>query len=176
MVVLTAIVINLRMMMYSASIAPYFRRLAAPTKWIAAYLLTDQAYAVSIAEFRQTTPGERSRKWFYFGAAVTLWVPWQIVTVVGALVGASVPEGLSLEFAIPLTFMALLVPTLDGRSTEIAALVGGGVAVVAAVFPFNLGLITAALLGVASGVGHEVLVGEFPTTDASAHGDGGDSA
>jgi 4-azaleucine resistance transporter AzlC len=162
-VVLTAIVINLRFVMYSASIAPYFRRFDTVSKWLGAYVLTDQAYAVSLAEYREKPPEERSRKWFYFGAAVTLWVVWIIGTATGALVGATVPEGLSLEFAVPLTFMALLFHAIDDRPTVVAAVVGAGVAIVAAVLPFNLGLVTAGLVGIVAGVLVEMRAGAFPT-------------
>lgn len=172
-VVLTAIVINLRFVMYSASIAPYFRRFDAASKWLGAYVLTDQAYAVSLAEYHETSPEDRSRKWFYFGAAVTLWVVWLIGTATGALVGATVPEGLSLEFAVPLTFMALLFHAIDDRPTVVAAVVGAGVAVVAAVLPFNLGLVTAGLVGIVAGVLVEVRAGEFPTV---AETDGGEES
>lgn len=174
-VVLTVVVINLRFVMYSASIAPYFRQLAAPWKWLSAYVLTDQAYAVSLTEFRATAPDERSRKWFYLGAASMLWIVWQISTFAGAAVGASMPAGLSLEFAVPLTFMALLVPALDDRATVVAALVAGTVGVVGAVLPFNLGLITAALVGIAAGVTLEVRAGRFPKT-AGEETDGGETA
>lgn len=149
-VVVTVLVVNLRMMMYSASIAPYFRHLSRRWKWPLAYLLTDQAYALSLREFTENEATER--RWYYLGVAVTLWAFWQVATVVGIVVGAQVPESWGLEFAVPLTFMALLVPVLKDRATEAAALVGGVVAVAAAGLPFNLGLITAALLGVLGGL------------------------
>lgn len=170
-IVLTAVVINLRFVMYSASIAPHFRRFDPVSKWLGAYILTDQAYALSLTEYRETNPSERSRKWFYFGAAATLWVVWQLGTIIGAVLGATVPSSLSLEFAVPLTFMALLFHSLDDRPTEIAAVVGGGVAVVAAVLPFNLGLVIAGLVGIGVGVLVELRAGAFPTVEG-LDGDG----
>ena len=180
-IVLTAIIINLRFMMYSASISPYFREFNRPVKWFGAYVLTDQAYAVSVTEFRETHSDERSRKWFYFGAAVTFWVTWQISALIGTVLGSSVPEGLSLEFAVPLTFMALLFPSLDDHPTEIAALVAGGVGILVASLPFNLGLMVAALAGIAVGVAVEVRQGRFPSLENAPDDevravDGGDGA
>ncbi|PSP82402.1 branched-chain amino acid ABC transporter permease [Halobacteriales archaeon QS_1_68_17] len=163
-VVLTAVVVNLRLTMYSASIAPYFRGFRAPAKWISAYVLTDQAYALSLTEFRETAPDERSRLWFYLGAATPLWLVWQVATAVGAVLGASVPEGLSLGFAVPLTFLALLFPAIEDRPTAGAALVAGVVAVAGAPLPFNLGLVAAAIAGVAAGTLLEMRAGTFPTT------------
>lgn len=165
MVVLTAVVINLRFTMYSASIAPYFRGVSQVTRWVGAYVLTDQAYALSVAEFREKGPEERGRMGFYFGAAVGLWVIWQIGTVVGALLGTRVPAGLSLEFAVPLTFLALVFPAIEGKPTAVAAVVAGVVAVLAAPIPFNLGLLVAAMVGIGVGVLLERREGSFPTTE-----------
>ncbi len=171
-VVVTALVVNLRMVMYSASLAPYLRRLSAPARWVSAYVLTDQAYAVSLAEFRETAPAERSRLWYYLGGAVSLWVTWQAATVFGAVAGAAVPDGLSLEFAVPLTFLALVFPAISDRHTAAVAGVSGAVGVGTAVLPFDLGLVTAAVVGVALGVALDHRAGRFPVTDGG-HGDAG---
>jgi len=169
-VVLTAVVINLRFTMYSASIAPYFRGVSTLRRWLGAYILTDQAYALSVAEFREKGPEKRGRMAFYFGAAVGLWTVWQIGTVVGALLGATVPSGLSLEFAVPLTFLALVFPAVEGRPTAAAAVVAAAIAVVATPLPFNLGLLTAAFVGIAVGVLLERREGTFPTVEGDLGG------
>ncbi|MFO7966822.1 MAG: AzlC family ABC transporter permease [Archaeoglobaceae archaeon] len=147
-VVLTALIVNLRFTMYSASLAPYLRDLSTFWKGISAYILSDQAYAVSITEFRRR---KRDKTWYYLGAAFILWFTWQTGTILGVMVGSNLPQGLSLEFAVPLTFMALLVPNLEGRASKLTALVAGIVAIAAAELPYNLGLITAALIAMASG-------------------------
>ena len=170
-VVLTAVVINLRFTMYSASIAPYFRGIPGLRRWVGAYILTDQAYALSVADFRGSDRGRNGRIAFYFGAAAGLWLVWQAGTIIGVLLGATVPAGLSLEFAVPLTFMALLFPAIEGRPTATAAAVAAAVAVLAAPLPFNLGLLTAAFAGIGVGVLVEHRAGEFPTVDG-ALGDG----
>ena len=175
-VVLTALVINLRFVMYSASLAPYLRRLGAPARWLSAYVLTDQAYAVSLAEFRSRGPDERSRLWYYLGSALSLWVTWQAATAVGAVAGAAVPPDLSLEFAVPLTFLALLVPAIEDRNTGAVAAVSGAVGVAAATLPFDLGLVTAAVVGVALGVVLDHRDGTFPVTEGIGHADDGDGA
>jgi 4-azaleucine resistance transporter AzlC len=149
-VVLTAVVINLRMLMYSASIAPYFRSFPARLKAGLAYLLTDQAYALSVARYRGE--GSADRAAYYLGAGVTLWVVWQVTTVAGVLVQAGVPPSLGLDFAVPLVFLALLVPAMEDRPTTVAGLVGGGLAVVAAGLPLNLGLLVGATVGIAAGI------------------------
>jgi 4-azaleucine resistance transporter AzlC len=149
-VVLTAVVINLRMLMYSASIAPYFRTFAARVKAGLAYLLTDQAYALSIASYRAEASVDRVA--YYLGVAVTLWVVWQLTTAAGVLLGTGVPDAWGLEFAVPLVFLALLVPAMEDGPTTVAGLVGGTVAVVGAGLPLNLGLLVGASVGIVAGL------------------------
>ncbi len=153
-VVVTAVVINLRMVMYSASIAPYFREFAPRWKAPLAYVLTDQAYALSIARFRRGDPDRRA---YYLGVAVTLWVVWQLATVAGVVVGTGVPAAWGLEFAVPLVFLALLVPAMEDRTTSLAAVVGGTVALAAGGLALNLGLLVGATAGVVAGFGAERL-------------------
>jgi 4-azaleucine resistance transporter AzlC len=174
-IVLTAVVVNLRYIMYSASLAPHFRGFSMPTKWLSAYVLTEQAYAVSITEFQATAPSDRSRKWFYLGGAVLSWVVWQVGTIAGVALGGNVPAGLSFEFAVPLTFMALLFSVLDDRSTEVVALVAGGTSVCFAPLPYNLGLIAAAGVGIATGVVIDLRRGSFPMVERAPTSDDGDS-
>lgn len=143
--------INLRFVMYSASIGSYFKDLPSGWKWLNGYLLTDQAYAMSIIRFRQQ-PDRPHKRWFYFGAGMTLWVVWQAGTIVGVLVGAQLPASWSLDFAVPLTFMALVFPALSDRPAAAAAVSAGLTAVLADSLPYNIGLILAALLGIAVGL------------------------
>jgi 4-azaleucine resistance transporter AzlC len=147
-VVGTALVINARMFMYSASIAPYFEGLAARVRPLVAYLLADQIYALSIIRFRESG----TSTWYYLGVASPLWGVWVVTTIVGALVGTRIPSWLPLEFAVPLTFLALLVPVVEDRASLVAAVVGGGVAVVGAGLPYNLGLLAGALGGIGAGL------------------------
>ncbi len=151
-VVATAVVINVRMVMYSASIAPYLQTYTLRVRGLAAYVLTDQAYAVSIAEYE--TDDRRDRIRYYLGIALTLWVIWQVGTVVGAVLGARVPEVLGLDFALPLVFLALLVPAMKDAGTTTAGIVSGGVALVVATVgvPLNLDLPIAAVVGVFAGL------------------------
>lgn len=152
-VIFTALVINMRFVMYSASLAPHFRHLPNPQRWPLAYLITDQAYAVSITQFlRQESTGGSHNYWFFLGAGLCMWLPWQLATLAGVVLGAGIPPGWGLDFAIPLTFMALLVPALKARPGVVAALTAGAVATLAAPLPFNLSLILAALAGVVAGL------------------------
>lgn len=150
-VIITALVINLRMVMYSASLAPHFAHLPRRWKWGLSYLLTDQAYAVTITRFRRE-PGMVERNWYFLGASSPIWVAWVLATAVGIWAGAAVPEGWSLGFIVPLIFLALLLPSVYDRPTAAAAVVSGAVAAALHGVPFHLGLSTGALAGVAAGL------------------------
>ncbi len=150
-VLFSALVINLRFLMYSASLAPYLKRLSTGWKSLVAYLLSDQAYAASI------TPMSESAKsnigWLHFlGSGITMWLAWQASVGIGMLLGARLPSSWSLEFTIPLTFLALAVPTIKDRFTAIAALAAGTTAVLVNGAPFKLGLIIAAIIGITAGM------------------------
>ncbi len=151
-IVMTAWIINVRFMLYSASLGPYFSKL--PLKWKVplAHLQTDQAFAVSIAEFDEERLPEPLRHWFFFGAAITAWVTWQTGTAVGAFLGAGVPESWQLDFAIPLTFIALLAMSIKNRAMLAAVLVSGVLILAGDGLPYNLGLPLAVVASIGFGV------------------------
>jgi 4-azaleucine resistance transporter AzlC len=148
----TALIINARFVMYSASLAPHFTEASTGRKALLSYLLTDQAYAFSIRRYADRSEATSARLSYYLGAALTLWITWQIATAVGAFLGAAIPESWSLDFAIPLVFIALLVPAIRDRSDAVAAGVSGTLAVLLVGLPFNLGLPLAATTGIIAGI------------------------
>ncbi len=148
---LTTLVVNLRHMLYSASLAPYTRHLPLRWKMGLAYLLTDEAYAVTIIHYNKPDTPPATRHWFFLGAGLALWLEWQVSTALGILLGARIPASWSLDFALPLTFMGLVIPTLRDRPHVAAALSAGVVAVVTAAWPYKLGLMAAAITGIAVG-------------------------
>lgn len=149
-IILTGLAINLRFIMYSASLAPHFQGRPLPWRLALSYLITDQAYAVSIARFEKIDSVPR-RIWFYLGASFPLWILWQIGTLAGAFLGAAVPDSWSLDFAVPLTFMSIWLPALKGKPHLAAAGVAGAVALMSTDLPYNLGIMTAAFSGIATG-------------------------
>lgn len=152
-ILLTALTINLRLAMYSASLAPHLQHLGHRWHFPLAYFLVDQNYAVAIQRYQAGDPAWNAwGHWYYLGAGAALWLTWQLSTAVGVFMAAGVPRALSLDFAIPLVFMVLLVPALQNRAHICAALVGGTVAVVAADIPLKLGIVTGALSGIVAGV------------------------
>jgi len=150
-VVGTALIINARLVMYSASLAPHFIEEEGRWRGLMAYILTDQAFALAVTRYADGLEGVERRRWYFLGTAAPLWVVWQVCTVAGAIAGARVPAWLPLRFAVPLTFLALLMPAIEDRATAAAALVGGGVATAGVALPYNLGLLAGAVLGVTAG-------------------------
>ncbi len=150
-VVLTVFVVNLRHALYSASLAPYLEHLAPAWKMLLAYLLTDEAYAMAITHY-QKDGDARYKHWFFLGTGLTLWTVWQISTAIGIFIGAQVPSSWSLDFALPLTFIAIVVPMLKHRPHVVAALVAGSVGTLALGLPYKLGLMLAAVLGILVGM------------------------
>lgn len=151
-VILTGLVINLRFAMYSASLAPHFAELSGAKRGLLAYVMTDQSYALSITRFaRDDTMSTAAKFRFYIGGALLMWVVWIAATAAGYFLGNRVPPSWSLDFFVPLSFLALLVPGIRDKSTAIAAAVGAGVAVAAWSLPFNLGLFLAAICGITAG-------------------------
>jgi len=154
-IVLTTLVVNLRHALYSASLAPYVRHLSPLWKYLLSFLLTDEAYAVTITHYRQDSPeaaAQGQAHWFFLGAGLTLWVSWQLSTMVGVLLGAQVDPSWSLDFTLALTFIALLIPTLTDRPAVLAALSAGITAVLVADLPHKLGLLVASAVGITVGL------------------------
>ena len=154
-IIVTAIIINLRFFMYSASLTQFLPKIPLRWKFPSAYLLTDQAYAVAVSRY-QSQPGrelsEGYRLWYFLGAAGVMWLCWQAGTLLGVLLGTQVPPELGLDFAIPLAFISLLIPALKNQASITAALVAGVVVLLASGLPYNLSLIAAALCGIGAGM------------------------
>ena len=143
-------VINLRHVLYSASVAPYLRQLPLHWRILLSYLLTDEAYAVSIKRFFERSANP-FRHFHLLGAGLTLWSLWQISTMIGVFASATIPEELSLEFAIPLSFIAIVTPAIRTRADLLACVTSGGIALASKALPWNSGLLIAVVGGIFAG-------------------------
>ncbi|WP_448335286.1 AzlC family ABC transporter permease [Bellilinea sp.] len=153
-VVLTAVVVNLRHALYSASLAPFLKHLPAGWKAVLAYVLVDEAYAVGIHHYeREGSAGHQH--WFLLGSGLAVWVCWQASTALGIFLGAQIPAAWSLDFTLALTFIAIVVPGLKNRPLLLSAVTAAVTTVVAHPLPYKLGLILAALAGIAAGLWSE---------------------
>lgn len=157
-IILTTFVVNLRHALYAASLAPFMKYL--PQRWLLplGFWLTDETYAVTIT--RYTRPDASPYKhWFYLGSAIAMYANWQVCTFVGMMVGRQIPNPQSwgLDFAMIVTFIGIVVPFIRNKPALASVLVAGIAAVLANGLPNKLGLMIAALLGIAAGLAAEVV-------------------
>lgn len=147
----TALVINARFVMYSGALASSFSQY--PWRWriALAHLMTDQATATSLL-YNQREHDARKRMAFYLGAAGTFALAWLAGTFLGIIVGAAIPTEFQLGFAVPLMFVALLVPSIRDGASLVAAAVGFAVTLLAREAPLNTGLLIGAAAGIAIGM------------------------
>jgi predicted branched-subunit amino acid permease len=149
-VVGTALAINARFVLYSAALAPAFGEFPPLWRHGLPHLMTDQAATLSIIEY-ETDHDPFTRRWFYLGAALALFVSWQLGSVAGILLGAEVPEAWQLAFIIPLMFLALAVPALTEAPAISAAVTSVVVTVLARGLPPGTNILVGALCGLAVG-------------------------
>jgi len=151
LIVLTTLIINLRFMMYSASLRVHFA--GAPLRWrvAVAYLIADNVYGLLLSRFSEH-PKDEGKLEYFMGAGIVVWAAWQVAVLGGILIGAGVPASWRLEFAAPLAFIAMTIPHLRDRAM-IAAALAAGIAVIAAHgLPLRLNIVVAAAVGISAGM------------------------
>lgn len=154
-IVFAIFMVNLRHALYSATLAPHFAWLPRRTRAVIAWLLTDEAFAVTSTRLSSTS--REDLQGYYLGSGLALWAAWQLSTAAGILFGARIPESWTLDFLLPLTFLVLLIPALTDRPAWVAA---GSAAVLALLLhnlPYGMGLVLATVLAVGIGVAVESL-------------------
>ena len=148
----TTFVVNLRHALYSATLRDHVARLGSRWRVPLAFALTDETFAVVQRHYAQ--PGSiEHRHWYYLGSCVSMYVNWVAWTGVGLWIGGAVAglETLGLEFAMAATFTGIVAPLLKRRPAVAAALAAAVVALAAHSLPYKLGLMLAAVAGVAVG-------------------------
>ena len=151
LIILTTLIINLRFMMYSASLRLHFAE--APLRWrvAIAYLIADNVYGLLLSRFSEH-PKDEGKLEYFMGAGIVVWAAWQVAVLGGILIGAGVPASWRLEFAAPLAFIAMTIPHLRDRAM-IAAALAAGIAVIAAHgLPLRLNIVVAAAVGISAGM------------------------
>ena len=157
-VLASALAVNLRMAMYSASITPWLGAAPIWTRAFVAYFLVDQSYACSIARFEENPDWPlRTRIAYFFGAVTPVCPFWYVLTVVGALVGTAIPDWLALDFAVPICFLAIIAPMLRTLAHVAAAAASIVAALALAGLPAGVGLLLAAVVAMGVGAAVETL-------------------
>lgn len=151
-VLASALAVNLRMAMYSASLTPHIGSAPLWQRAIAAYFTVDQSYAVSITKFEKAPEMSAAEKIAYFFGSVTPVCPlWWIFTLIGALIGEAIPASFALDFAVPITFLAIIAPALRTRAHIGAAITAAFLSLLFMSVPYNLGILLAGIGGMMVG-------------------------
>jgi len=147
-IILLTFLLNARHLLYSAALAPWFRGLPVPRRAVMAHLLTDEAFALTISHFRRIG---RTDAWGYWVAAIAVtFIPWNIATIAGVVLGAQIPDParLGIDIIFPAAMIGLAVGLITGRRELVAAIVGAAVAVaVALVSSPSVGIVTGGIIG-----------------------------
>ena len=150
-IVTTVGAINSRHLLYSISMVEYLNKLSLSWRVTLAYLLTDEAYAVSIRKF--ITHSDNSLLHYHLlGSGITLFSSWQISTLFGVWLGNDLPEFLDLQFIIPLTFIAIIIPMIKSKSTLITVISSGISALIFKNLDINFWIILSGLTGIFAGM------------------------
>jgi 4-azaleucine resistance transporter AzlC len=165
-IVLTTLVVNLRHMLYAATLAPHTKSL--PRRWLLplGFWLTDESFVVVIKRYQRVDISPY-KHWFYLGSALLMYLNWQVCTFIGIIAGQGIDDPLKwgLDFAMIVTFVGMLVPMIKNKSVGVAVLASGIAALLLRGMPNKLGLILASLIGVAVGMGASYLIKKREVND-----------
>ena len=159
LVILSSLAVNLRMAMYSASLVPWLGGASQPARIAVAYTLIDQTYVLPV-EYYQTAPklSLAQRLGYFAGTAIVLCGFWIVFSFMGATVGRAIPASVPLDFAVPITFLAMIAPALRTPAHVAAATVGVVVSLMLVGLPAGVGPMIAALLAMLTGAGVETVM------------------
>ncbi len=158
-VLASALAVNLRLVMYSASLTPFLGGAPLWQRACAAFFTIDQSYACSIVQFeKETRMTVTQRMAYFFGAVTPVTPPWLICAYLGAVLGTQIPESWALDFALPITFLAMIGPMMRTWAHAVGAAVAVIVALLAVNLPFNLGLLVAGFAGMMAGAQAELIL------------------
>jgi len=142
-------VINSRHFLYGAVLTEYLEKLSLIKKLIISYLITDQTFAVSSRYFKENKINNNSH-YHLIGAGVILWTTWQLTTIIGIFLGSIVPDEWGLKFAIPLTFLAIIINEFRKLDHVLVMLISGISSLVFFDLPFKAYIIITPLIGLLS--------------------------
>lgn len=152
-IILTTFVVNLRHILYSATLAPHLNKL--PRGWLLplGFWLTDESFVLAAKRFTEEEHS-KDKHWYLLGSEIAMYADWQLVTWIGIIAGQAIkdPGSWGLDFAMVVTFIGMLVPLVKDRPALASVLVAGVSAILAHSLTNQLGLLVAALLGILAGV------------------------
>jgi branched chain amino acid efflux pump len=147
-ILLLTALLNARHLLYSAALRPWLRDVPLPRRAVMAHLLTDEAFALSISHFRRI--GRTDERGYWIGAIVATFIPWNLATLGGVVLGAQIPDParLGIDVIFPAAMIGLAVGLVTGRRELVAAIVGAGIAVVVALASSpSIGIVAGGIIG-----------------------------
>jgi predicted branched-subunit amino acid permease len=152
-IVLLTALLNARHLLYSAALAPWLRHVPVRRRAVMAHLLTDEAFALTIAHFQRV--GRTDERGFWIAAIASTFIPWNLASFAGSVLGGQIPDPnrFGIDIIFPAAMIGLAVGLVTGRRELVAAMVGAGVGVVAALLTSpSIGIVAGGLVGPAVGL------------------------
>jgi 4-azaleucine resistance transporter AzlC len=151
---LATLILNLRHLLYAATLVDHVRHLSQAWRFGLSAWLTDETFAVMERRYRLEGGGPQAH-WYYLGSCLGMYVNWVVWTYAGIILGNAFPgiRNWGLEFAMVVTFIGIVMPALRSGPFWISAIVAGAVATAANGLPYKLGLMLGGLAGIAAGLG-----------------------
>jgi len=149
----TALMVNLRFVIFSAVIGPHFQHLSWRKRLWYGYNTVDLVMGFFPQRFPAHTLGKPVGKQGYFaGLATSTWLAWQLGSVAGILLAQQIPASWGIGFAGSLALLATAIPLVKNKPTVLGVAVACTVAVATVHWPYRLGLVVAMLMGIVSAV------------------------
>lgn len=158
LVTVAGLIVNIRFIIFSAALQPYFRHVSWPKRLLLGYITTDMAFVLFMSRFGEAkTVGRPQHLWYFLGLVIPNWITWQVLSFSGIFLGGFIPASWGIEYAAILALMAVMVPLIKTRPFLMCLLVAGTVAWAGQLLPLRLGLLAAVVAGVLAGVVTEQL-------------------
>ncbi|MCM8594008.1 AzlC family ABC transporter permease [Accumulibacter sp.] len=152
-IVFTTLIVNLRHLLYSATLLPHLKDLPQCWRIPLAFWLTDETFAVSVHRYGKDDASP-CKHWYQLGSSIAMYLNWQFWCAAGLLLGNRLPDAQDwgLDVAMPVTFIGMVIPFLSSRPAVVCALTAGIASLLTIDLPYRLGLVVSTLAGVGSGI------------------------
>ena len=157
LIMMAALVVNIRFIIFGAALQPYFRHLGVGRKLLLGYLVIDIAFVLFMTRFGSDDKGGTKHLWYFLGLVIPGWVVWQISSFAGIFFGGLIPDSWSIGYAATLALVAVVIPLIKSQPLLMCMVVAGLVAWAGQLLPLRLGLLAAVIAGIVAGVVTEQL-------------------
>jgi predicted branched-subunit amino acid permease len=147
------LIVNLRFLIFSAALQPYFQSLPWYKRFAYGYFTTDMSFVIFMPRFGEAkVKGTEAQRAFFLATIVPGWIAWQTSSMIGIVLGSLVPATWNLDFAAVLALMAITIPLANTRPMLVSMLAAGVTAWVSQALPLRLGLLAAVVVGIVAGI------------------------